>query len=363
MYYFTTNHKFLQGCLLSKSGLILLHAFSLALCYTLDMKPDERNNYAQKPSSSSTENVSPPVQTNSAPLKTSIPAPTTLAHASSKTASLKPKRKISAAKAFVIFVCLILPLLFLAYRLFVGWYYTPESAYARNKDKIAAAGKEAEKNSTADMLLITQKLEEIYKETFNQTNLTAIAKGEPSSDDFKDLIEDSNLLIKYDGESYSNGCFQYEYYAGSKWDRHPVGDKAFCAYSLKKAYYWLGSKEYLQKLIESTQKSTGKTISIAESYRAKVNNNGINAGIFNLSEFEYSLADIYFQSASDYSSSDANLKWSEVFSKSGSVNLPEPKNSQNNRGANSYNDVKALPYYVLIISIQNEYQTLYERNF
>lgn len=313
------------------------------------MKPDELKNDAQAQTST--------------PASTPPTTPTPPTNTSQKTTPLKPKRKISVAKAIIIFICLILPLMFLAYRLFVGWYYTPENAYARNKDKIATASKEAEKNSIADMNIITQKLEEIYKETFNQTDLTTITKGEPSSDDFKDLIKDSNLLIKYDVESYINGCFQYEYYSGTKFDRHPVGDKAFCAYSLKKAYYWFGSKESLQKLIESTQKSTGKTISVAEGYRAKANNNGINAGIFNLSEYEAIYAEEYFKSASDYSSRDSTLKWSEVFSESGSVSLPDLENSQNSRGASRYNDVKPPPYYVLIFSIQNEYQTLYERRF
>jgi hypothetical protein len=317
------------------------------------MKPDELKNDTQAQTSSSSQNSTPPAQLkptspNQVPATIApTPVSTTPANTSPPPAPPKPKPKISAAKAFVIFICLFLPLMFLAYRLFVGWYYTPESAYARNKDKITAASKEAEKNSIVDMDLITQKFEEIYKETYDQTDLTTITKGEPTSDDFKDLNEASNLLIKYNGENYSNGCYQYEYYAGSKSDRHPVGDKAFCAYSLKKAYYWFGSKESLQKLIESTRKSTGKTINNAESYRAEVNNNGINAGIFNLSEYEEIYAKEYFKSASDYSSSDANLEWSEVFSKSESVDLPELKNSQSSRGANRYNEVKPPPYYAL----------------
>lgn len=164
-----------------------------------------------------------------------------------------------------------IPLLFLAYRLIVGAYYSPGFFY--NKDH-----KKAEAKAEKVIPQIDQKFDEIDTALFQlAVTIPAYSTSSGTSDNGTEYKRDQTgslvlqsprplsstsiptqgKLTVFDDKKTQHACQAVTIMGGTKFDTHPVGQRMSCKYGSEKLYEWTGSRDQLDVLIGAVQAQTG----------------------------------------------------------------------------------------------------------
>lgn len=185
---------------------------------------------------------------------TNIPTSSATTPASDKLP--KPSKKPLFIAIAIVFG---IPTLYVLYQLVVGIYYSRDRFYQQDQKKVEVKSQSISDEAEAKLTSINDKLiqlaPEIPADTLQTNGKRAVtnANGQRVLEDITSMpsfqLELKGQLTPIEPKLVQNLCEAFTRFDGNKFNSRPVSQRMSCWYGLVKQYYWTGSTDKLDELI------------------------------------------------------------------------------------------------------------------